>query len=101
MPKNLSRREQEATYWGHKFETLCMINNATKDTSHLEPLAIRREVPVNTNAEFGTVVQTRLGRFRFILGAEVDGLDQRGEEYIELKTSKIRERPFDYQNFNQ
>jgi hypothetical protein len=67
----------------------------------IPPLSVRREEPVNTNAEFATVASTRLGQHRFILGAEVDGLDESGREYIELKTSKIIESPHDQHIFNQ
>ena len=100
LEKHPSPREAQGTYWGHKFETLCMIPHDLPRAS-VPPLAVRREAPVNTNAEFATVATTRLGRHRFILGAEVDGLDESGREYIELKTSKAIEGPADQQIFNQ
>lgn len=79
-------KDRLATYSGHKFEGLCMVD-AQQPAGAVAPLAVRREAPVNTNAEFGIVVRARLGPHRFVLGAEVDGLDADGAGYLELKTT--------------
>lgn len=100
LPQDTSARGQQCTYWGHKFETLCMVGWRA-ETAELPSLAVRREEPVNTNEEFGIVVTTRLGEHRFVLGAEVDGLDEAGRQYIELKTSKLRTSHHDERFFKE
>lgn len=100
LPQDQSPKSQMCTYWGHKFETLCMVDWRT-DLRYLCPLSKRREEPVNTNEEFGIVVKARLGDHRFVLGAEVDGLNETGQQYIELKTSKQRTSQSDERFFRE
>ena len=78
-------KQVAATYWGHRFEHVCM--NSTAPSSDLS-LQERFDEPVNTYREFGIVVKAKLGRHRLIFGAEVDGLDVDGKNYVELKTNR-------------
>lgn len=75
-------RALAATYWGHRFESmvLCPIDS---DPSLKE----RYDEPVNTWAEFSILVKTKLGKHRLLFAAEVDGVDERGDAYIECKTT--------------
>jgi len=97
---DMSPRSRQCTYWGHKFENLCMVEHSV-DPLAVEPLASRREKAVNTNEEFGIVVKVKLGEHRLVLGAEVDGIDESGSEYIELKTSKTKHNSHDERFFKE
>ena len=84
------------TYWGHRFEHIVMTSTESKDT-----LESRAKDPVNTWREFGVVFRSKLGGHRLIFGAEVDGLDEDGESYVELKTGRILKDPAQYATFYQ
>ncbi len=100
LERPMSQRELEGTYWGHKFEGLCMVDHRLKP-EEVQPLYFRRDIPIDTNAEFGIVLKTRLGSHRFVIGAEVDGVSEDGSEYIELKTSKQITNSYDGRTFNE
>ena len=74
-----------AVYGGFKFEQLCMLPaDANPDSLNL----YRRGI-VNNNSEFGIVFHSTLGPHKLLLGAEIDGLDEDGSTYLELKTSRL------------
>lgn len=90
------------SYWGHRFEH--MIMNSTSNTNsnlNFNFLQDQFNEPVNTWREFGVVLKSKLGGHRLIFGAEVDGLDETGNSYIELKTSKILKDPIQVNQFYQ
>lgn len=82
-----TKREQEAerpeherrmAFWGLAFEAAATAT---------------RSEPINANAEFCSVVESKLGGIRIIFGAEVDcehARDGKGaRRYMELKTAKV------------
>lgn len=78
-------RALAATYWGHRFESmvLCPIDSNPS-------LKERYDEPVNTWAEFSILVKTKLGKHRLLFSAEVDGVDEQGDAYIECKTTAAK-----------
>ncbi|CAA7028230.1 unnamed protein product [Microthlaspi erraticum] len=80
-PQNdLDRRR---CYWGYCFESL-----ATEDPGRAYGEEIHH---VDSNVEFCSVVKTKLGAHRVLMGAEMDCCDETEEGrrfYIELKTSR-------------
>lgn len=82
-------------YGGFKFESLCMVDTS----SGTVPMKERQEQIVNNWSEFGTVFQSALGKHRVFLGAEVDGLDEDGKSYIELKTTGYPNNPHTERTF--
>lgn len=49
--------------------------------------------PVNTWSEFSVVLKSKLGRHRLLFSAEVDGVDEDGKTYVEVKTAAHIARP--------
>lgn len=84
------------TYWGHRFEHIVMSSSDPSDN-----LDKRSKEPVNTFREFGVVFKSKLGGHRLIFGAEVDGLDEDGYSYVELKTGRILKDQNYYNSFYQ
>lgn len=81
--ERLSAHQRRLVFGGHKFETLCMVSPGEGEKS----MEARQQTVVNTKCEFDILFRTQLGSHRLLLGAEVDGLDEGGQEYIELKTT--------------
>jgi RAT1-interacting protein len=100
LPQDNNPKSKLHTYWGHKFENLCLVDHRLP-AELVPPLSVRREESVNTNEEFGIVLKIRLGSHRFVIGAEVDGIDEQTNEYIELKTSKTPSSQFDERFFKE
>ena len=70
-------------YWGYCFESL-----ATEDPGRAYGEEIHH---VDANVEFCSVVKTKLGAHRVLMGAEMDCCDETDEGrriYIELKTTR-------------
>ena len=69
----MSLRQRTQTYYGYAFESYC-----TSDTPTRTQDAAPKDVPqgwsgdVNTNVQWCSVVRTKLGDTRLILGGEVD-----------------------------
>ncbi|XP_073120895.1 NAD-capped RNA hydrolase DXO1 [Henckelia pumila] len=80
-PQNeLDRRR---CYWGYCFETL-----ATEDPRRADGEGIHH---VDSNIEYCSVIKTKLGAHRILMGAEMDCCDSTDEGrrfYVELKTSR-------------
>lgn len=74
------------TYWGHRFEHMTMSSASNDPNDNLDN---RFKEPVNTWREFGVIFKSKLGGHRLIFGAEVDGLDENGTSYVELKTCRV------------
>ncbi|ORZ37010.1 RAI1 like PD-XK nuclease-domain-containing protein [Catenaria anguillulae PL171] len=68
-------RRARMAYWGYRFEHLCVL--ATPPTS-LSPAELkqahdhRTSSPLNPQVQYCSVVKTKIGNHRVILGAEVD-----------------------------
>nr|DAD18294.1 TPA_asm: hypothetical protein HUJ06_019757 [Nelumbo nucifera] len=80
-PRNeLDRRR---CYWGYCFESLATEDSRGPDGDGIHHL--------DANVEFCSVIKTKLGAHRIIMGAEMDCCDSTDEGrrfYIELKTSR-------------
>ncbi|KAF9533915.1 RAI1 like PD-XK nuclease-domain-containing protein [Crepidotus variabilis] len=89
---NMEPRQKTQTYYGYAFESYC-----TSDSPHSSRHATEREShhgwggDVDTNVQWCSVVRTKLGDTRLIIGGEVDCV--RGkytgqtDAFVELKTS--------------
>lgn len=78
-----SERDRRMSYWGYCFETL-----ATEDPRRDDGEGIHH---VDANVEYCSVIKTKLGAHRILMGAEMDCCDSTDEGrrfYVELKTSR-------------
>ncbi|KAI4338439.1 hypothetical protein MLD38_023499 [Melastoma candidum] len=78
-----SEMERRRCYWGYCFENL-----ATVDTQRADGEPIHH---VDANVEFCSVLKTKLGAHRILMGAEMDCYDTTNDGrkfYIELKTTR-------------
>ncbi|KAL6620194.1 hypothetical protein ACP70R_035333 [Stipagrostis hirtigluma subsp. patula] len=75
-----SEMERRRCYWGYSFENLATENSVDEDGRGID-----------ANVEFCSVIKTKLGAHRIIMGAEMDCCDatDNGKRfYVELKTSR-------------
>ncbi len=88
--EQMSPRHAKLCYSGLKFETLCMVpaEAAMGARKRVPNMLERAATVVNNNEEFDIVFTSQLGPHRLLLGAEIDGLDEDGLKYVELKTTK-------------
>ncbi|XP_073025689.1 NAD-capped RNA hydrolase DXO1 [Primulina eburnea] len=78
-----SELDRRRCYWGYCFETL-----ATEDPRRADGDGIHH---VDSNVEYCSVIKTKLGAHRILMGAEMDCCDSTDEGrrfYVELKTSR-------------
>lgn len=78
-----SELDRRRCYWGYCFETL-----ATEDPTRDDGEGIHH---VDANVEYCSVVKTKLGAHRILMGAEMDCCDSTDDGrrfYVELKTSR-------------
>ncbi|XP_057513169.1 NAD-capped RNA hydrolase DXO1-like isoform X1 [Actinidia eriantha] len=78
-----SELERRRCYWGYCFESL-----ATEDPRRADGEGIHH---VDANIEFCSVIKTKLGAHRILMGAEMDCCDSTNDGrrfYVELKTSR-------------
>lgn len=69
-------------YWGYAFENLATENSREIDADGKG---------IDANVEFCSVIKTKLGAHRIIMGAEMDCCDSTDDGrrfYVELKTSR-------------
>jgi hypothetical protein len=67
-------------YWGYSFENLATENSLSEDGGGID-----------ANVEYCSVIKTKLGAHRIIMGAEMDCCDATDDGrrfYVELKTSR-------------
>ncbi|GER50574.1 glycine-rich protein [Striga asiatica] len=75
--------DRRMCYWGYCFESL-----ATENPKRVDEEGIHH---VDTNVEFCSVIMTKLGAHKILMGAEMDCCDSTDEGrrfYVELKTSR-------------
>ncbi|KAF0922908.1 hypothetical protein E2562_002153 [Oryza meyeriana var. granulata] len=75
-----SEIESRRCYWGYSFENLATENSIDEDGRGID-----------ANVEFCSVIKTKLGAHRIIMGAEMDCCDATDDGrrfYVELKTSR-------------
>ncbi|XVF52461.1 hypothetical protein PTKIN_Ptkin05aG0019900 [Pterospermum kingtungense] len=78
-----SELDRRRCYWGYCFESL-----ATEDPRRADGEEIRH---IDANVEYCSVIKTKLGAHRIMMGAEMDCCDSTDEGrrfYVELKTSR-------------
>ncbi|KAF2095244.1 rai1 protein [Rhizodiscina lignyota] len=92
------------SYWGYKFETLCVIPD-TWDNVSREQIENRPNEQVSNYAQYCSVVRTGMGGTSLILGGEVDAIwDQKPDDpdapinWVELKTN---EEPYDQRSLEK
>ncbi|KAG0648582.1 Decapping nuclease RAI1 [Hyphodiscus hymeniophilus] len=80
------------SFWGYKFETLCLLPNPWSETPR-DYIENRGNETVNNHAQYCSVVKTGIGKTVMILGGEVDAVwdfkpdDDSPINWVELKTS--------------
>jgi len=80
------------SFWGYKFETLCLLPSTWAETSR-DYIENRENEVVNNHAQYCSVVRTGIGNTVMILGGEVDAVwdikptDGTSVNWVELKTS--------------
>ncbi|CAH1791571.1 unnamed protein product [Owenia fusiformis] len=94
--ENMSRRHEEMSYWGYKFEQYM-----TTDT--VDGIADTRR-PVDCNEAYCTVVRGRLRGHSLVYSGETDCCIKHPDgrqEYVELKTSREIYKPNQERNFKR
>lgn len=78
IAKSKRQSDPKFTYYGFRFETICMESVRTKT----------KEIITNNTVEWTHIFSTSLDDLSLVYGAEIDGVDEFNRELIELKTSK-------------
>jgi RAT1-interacting protein len=94
-PSNPNQPSHEMmSYWGYKFETLCMLPDTAEHTTKTF-IESRPQAVVSNHAQHCSIVHTAIGSNTLILGGEVDGLwspkpsdPERPIPWVELKTAE-------------
>lgn len=100
---DMEPRHRLQTYYGYAFESYCTSDNHARDTKSDEPVGWGGNV--NTNVQWCSVVRTKLGNTRLLIGGEVDCV--RGkytgqtDTFVELKTSLAIRGPHDESKFEK
>ncbi|CAO1635216.1 unnamed protein product [Parajaminaea phylloscopi] len=88
---------RKLTYHGSSFESWCTHDgSASFDYQRDDPWG----GSVNTNVQWCSIVKTKLGPHRLILGGEVDCIDERSRR-VELKMSMVLRNPRDVERFER
>lgn len=80
------------SFWGYKFETLCLLPDIWAVTSR-EYIENRENEIVNNHAQYCSIVRTGIGNSTLVIGGEVDAVwdrkpcDDGPINWVELKTS--------------
>ncbi|KAF2811150.1 RAI1-domain-containing protein [Mytilinidion resinicola] len=101
------------SYWGYKFETLCVMPNTWGETSR-EFIENRHKHIVSNKAQYCSVVKTGFANSSLIIGGEVDavqtkkpydpeipGSKDRPIPWVELKTSEVIQSDRDVLKFER
>ncbi|CAK9173332.1 unnamed protein product [Ilex paraguariensis] len=78
-----SELDRRRSYWGYCFESL-----ATEDPTRADGEGVHH---IDSNIEYCSVIKTKLGAHRILMGAEMDCCDSTDDGrrfYVELKTSR-------------
>ncbi|KAJ8068243.1 hypothetical protein OCU04_003811 [Sclerotinia nivalis] len=95
------------SFWGYKFETLCLMPTPWPETSR-DYIENRDNEIVNNHAQYCSIVKTKIGGNCLVIGGEVDGIykgskseDGKSTEWVELKTTMTPRHRGDEQNFDK
>ncbi|TKA82455.1 Decapping nuclease rai1 [Cryomyces minteri] len=100
-PRPGAHSQQMMSYWGYKFETLCLLPAPWGETSR-EYIEGRENEVVSNYAQYCSVVKTGIGNISLVLGGEVDAVwdtkptdPTQPTNWIELKTAAAPLTPAD------
>ncbi|CAE6413155.1 unnamed protein product [Rhizoctonia solani] len=105
--ENMAPRQRRMTYYGYSFESFSTWEEPLqRKEQHLERDRTRCwSGDVDTNVQFCSVVKTKIGAERMILGGEVDCCKDRytgqPNTYVELKTSMVIRNAQDEERFER
>ncbi|ESK95351.1 protein rai1 [Moniliophthora roreri MCA 2997] len=98
---NVEERHRRAMYYGYAFESYSTWETPFNDN----PAPNKWGGDVNTNVQWCSVVRTKLGDMRMVIGGEVDCVrgkySGRTDEFVELKTSLTIRGPSDEVKFEK
>ncbi|KAG8762290.1 decapping endonuclease targeting mRNA [Ceratobasidium sp. 423] len=105
--ENMPPRQRRMMYYGYSFESFSTWDEPLqRKEQHAERDRVRCwSGDVDTNVQFCSIVKTKIGAERMILGGEVDCCKDRytgqPNTYVELKTSMIIRNPQDEERFER
>ncbi|KAG8951790.1 decapping endonuclease targeting mRNA [Tulasnella sp. 408] len=99
--ENMTPQHRLASYYGYAFESYCTTDRPLPPG--YPPQGDGWGGPVDTNVQWCSVVKTKLGNLRIIMGAEVDCVRDKftgqPDTFVELKTSQVIRNQRDEQRF--
>ncbi|KAG6865781.1 hypothetical protein C0991_011773 [Blastosporella zonata] len=88
---DIEPRHRIQTYYGYSFESYCTSQTPTRKISSSASDPVGWGGDVDTNVQWCSVVRTKLGNTRLLIGGEVDCVRERythqTDTFVELKTS--------------
>lgn len=103
---DMEPRQKRQSYFGYAFESYCTSETPTRQSgppSSGAPFGWGGDV--NTNVQWCSVVRTKLGDTRMVIGGEVDCIRGRytgkTDSFVELKTSLVIRGPHDEGRFEK
>ncbi|KAG6919208.1 hypothetical protein DXG01_008506 [Tephrocybe rancida] len=104
--KNMTPWQRTSTYYGYAFESYCTSETPTRKASSNPNDPVGWGGDVNTNVQWCSVVQTKLGNTKLLMGGEVDCVREqyvahRTDTFVELKTSLAIRGPQDEAKFEK
>jgi RAT1-interacting protein len=95
---SLSEDQQKLfTFYGYRFEAYCTYPSHVSDCWNSE----ESEEEINTNEEFCSVFLSKFGDHRVVIAAEIDCMDFKTHQYVEIKTSKFPQNERQQSNFER
>lgn len=101
-------RHMKMSYYGYAFESYCTSETPSRAG---RPVGVAVDAPfawsgdVDTNVQWCSVVKTKLGNTRMVIGGEVDCVEghysNRTDTFVELKTSMTIRGPPDHAKFEK
>jgi len=98
-------RHRLQTYYGYAFESYCTSETPTQKVSPNPSDPVGWGGDVDTNVQWCSVVRTKLGNTRLLIGGEVDCVrgkyTHQTDAFVELKTSLVIRGPYDEAKFER
>ncbi|RMZ86147.1 hypothetical protein DV737_g262, partial [Chaetothyriales sp. CBS 132003] len=92
-PSRGNMSQELMSFWGYKFETLCLLRAPWAETPR-EYIETREEQVVSNYAQYCSIVRTGFGKTKIVIGGEVDAVmafkptdKTTPTDWVELKTS--------------
>jgi len=100
---DIEPRHRLQTYYGYAFESYCTSDRQVRETKPNDPVGWGGDV--DTNVQWCSVVRTKLGNTRLLIGGEVDCVREKytgqPDTFVELKTSLTIPGPHDEAKFEK